>query len=159
MRSRAKTVLVGLLLVCLLGSGLTALSCESDQIEETLSSEEFRYVKLWQEASTALVQFTLAELETSRTAEGSSLAKLANTYREKRDAFQAALTGLEGAESPSSLSEFHSQIIPLYREILEAMGLMIGAADQGDETELLIARAKLIDAMEKTVTLVQQSQL
>jgi len=152
MWSKKKTILIGLWLGCLLGVGLSSLSCGGKEAEEA------QYVELWQQASTALVEFSFADFEVRRENKESSLSELATLYREKRDAFQTALTSLEGATPPPNLTEFHTQIIPLYRGILESMNLMVNAASQNDETALLEARAKFIDTMERVTAVVRQSQ-
>jgi len=158
MWSKKKTILIGLLLGCLLGVGLSSLSCGGKEAEEAVAPEEAQYLELWQQASAALVEFSFADFEVRRENKESSLSELATLYREKRDAFQTALTSLEGATPPPNLSEFHTQIIPLYREILESMNLMVNAASQNDETALLEARAKFIDTMERVTAVVRQSQ-
>lgn len=158
MWSKKKTILIGLLLGCLLGVGLSSLSCGGKETEEVVAPEEAQYLELWQQASTALVEFSFADFEVRRENKESSLSELATLYREKRDAFQTALTSLEEATPPPNLTEFHTQIIPLYREILESMNLMVNAASQNDETALLEARAKFIDTMERVTAMVRQSQ-
>ena len=158
MRSQGKRILIILLLGCLLGVGLSGLSCGGKEAEEAVAPEESQYLELWQQASAALVEFSFADFEARQETEEPSLAKLATLYQEKRDAFQTALTNLEGATPPSDLTEFHTQIIPLYREILESMNLMANAASQNDETALLEARAKFIDTMERVTAVVRQSQ-
>ena len=158
MRSQGKRILIGLLLGCLLGAGLTGFSCRGQEAEEAVAPEELQYVELWQQASAALVEFSFAEFEALQEGEEPSLANLATLYWEKRDAFQSTLASLEGATPPPNLVEFHTQIIPLYQEILESMNLMVNAASQNDETALLEARAKFIDTMEKITAVVRQSQ-
>jgi len=158
MQSKKKTILIGLFLGCLLGAGLTGLSCGGEKAEEAVAPEEAQYLELWQQASTALVEFSFAEFEALQEGEEPPLANLATLYQEKRDAFQSTLTSFEGVTPPPDLTGFHTQIIPLYQEILESMNLMVNAASQNDETALLEARAKFIDTMEKVTAVVRQSQ-
>jgi len=63
MQSQGKIILIGLWLGCLLGVGLTGLSCRGEKAEEALAPEESQYVELWQQASAALVEFSFAEFE------------------------------------------------------------------------------------------------
>jgi hypothetical protein len=158
MRRKWKRILTGLLVGCLLITGLSVLSCQGEEAEEAVTPEESQYVELWQQVSTALVEFSFAEFEASQEAEEPSLVQLATLYREKRDAFQTSLASLEGATPPPDFTGFHTEIIPLYQEILESMDLMVNAARQEDEAALLEARAGFIDAMEEAAAVLQQSQ-
>jgi hypothetical protein len=124
-----------------------------------LSSEESQYLDLWRAAAVALIDFSMVELEalTAEPDEEPALTELAVTYQDKRDAFEAALLDLEQASAPSSMAEFHTQIVPLYQEALDNMDSMIDAASQDDEASFLEAKAELIDTIDKTSGLTEGS--
>ena len=152
LRCRALTVLfiifalTGMLFGISCGSDGTALDTEGEQ----LSDEDSQYLELWREASFALLDFTMVELEAITEEEEPSLTELASTFQDKRDAFQTVLSNLNQASAPSSLDEYHSQIVTLYREALNNMDLMIDAANQNDEAAFMEAKAQLIDTLEQT---------
>ena len=143
--------------IFLLTGTLFGISCGGDETAsnaegEQLSDEESQYLELWREAAAALLDFTMVELEavTEDEEEEPSLTELASKFQDKRDAFQAALSNLEQVSAPSSLAEYHSQIMTLYQEALDSMDLMIDAADQNDEATFVEAKARLIDTLEQT---------
>jgi hypothetical protein len=94
---------------------------------------------------------------TAEPDEEPALTELAVTYQDRRDAFKAVLLDLEQASAPSSLAEYHTQIIPLYQEALDDMDSMIDAASQDDEASFLEAKAELIDTIDKTSGLTEGS--
>ena len=143
--------------IFLLTGMLFGISCGGDETasnaeEEQLSDEESQYLELWREAASALLDFTMVELEaiTEDEEEEPSITELASTFQDKRDAFQAALSNLEQVSAPSSLVEYHSQIMTLYQEALDNMDSMIDAASQNDEATFVEAKARLIATLEQT---------
>ena len=160
---RSRTFLF-LLAGCLIFSLAVAISCGGGGTApaasgEALSSEESQYLDLWRVAAVALIDFSMVELEalTAEPDEEPALTELAVTYQDKRDAFEAALLDLEQASAPSSMAEFHTQVIPLYQEALDNMDSMIDAASQNNEASFLEAKAELIDTIEKAIGVGQQS--
>ena len=146
-----------LLIICLITGALLAVSCgggttASDAESGQLSAEESDYLEVWDKTAAALLDFSMVELEAldGDTEEMPSLTELVSPYQDKRDAFQAALQALERASVPSSLADYHSQLIPLYRGALDDMDSIIDAASQDDEASFMEAKAGLIDTLEQT---------